>query len=114
MIQVAFAFFGVMAVFMMYTPNERLKRWSPVVGLAGQPFWAAFAYTTQPTPWGLVFTCVVFSLAFSYGIWRMWSAPKEPQFVMIANIQGIDEYGPYMLWHRHWVELDGRELYIKE
>jgi len=32
----------------------------------------------------------------------------------VAKIVDVDEYGPQIQWSRHWVELNGRTLYVKE
>lgn len=32
----------------------------------------------------------------------------------VAKIVGVDEYGPQIQWSRHWVELNGRTLYVKD
>jgi hypothetical protein len=32
----------------------------------------------------------------------------------VAKIVGVDEYGPQIQWSKHWVELNGRTLYVKD
>lgn len=32
----------------------------------------------------------------------------------VAKIVDVDEYGPQIQWSRHWVDLKGRTLYVKD
>jgi len=52
MIQLALAFFGLTALYMATGNNARARRWAPLVGLCGQPFWLVFA--VQSSAWGLL------------------------------------------------------------
>lgn len=72
MIQIALAFFGLTAMFMAMGHNARARRWAPVVGLCGQPFWIAFAM--QSSAWGLLALSLAYSAVYLRGAWVQWSA----------------------------------------
>ena len=70
MIQFALAIFGLSALFMAMGHNARARRWAPVVGLCGQPFWIAFA--VQASAWGLLALSLAYSAVYVRGAWVQW------------------------------------------
>ena len=52
------------------TESQTLRRWAPVVGLAGQPAWLWFAAGAQA--WGLFLLSLVYSAVYARGIWIQW------------------------------------------
>lgn len=72
MIQIALAFFGLTAIFMAMGNNARARRWAPVVGLCGQPFWIAFAM--QSSAWGLLALSLAYSAVYVRGALVQWRA----------------------------------------
>jgi hypothetical protein len=70
MIQFALAFFGLTAMFMATGHSPRARRWAPIVGLCGQPFWIAFAISTEA--WGLLLLSIAYSLVYVNGIRVQW------------------------------------------
>ena len=48
------------------------RRWAPVVGLCGQPFWIAFAL--QSSAWGLLALSLAYSAVYVRGAWVQWRA----------------------------------------
>ena len=70
MIQFALAIFGLSALFMAMGHNARARRWAPVVGLCGQPFWIAFAL--QSSAWGLLALSLAYSAVYVRGAWVQW------------------------------------------
>jgi TRAP-type C4-dicarboxylate transport system permease small subunit len=72
--QLALAFFGLTSAWMaMASLSERARRWSPVVGLCGQPAWAAFALSLPTeSAWPLYLTVPAFTLVYLRGIWVQW------------------------------------------
>jgi hypothetical protein len=76
-VQAGLAVFGIASLFMAMGHDERARRWAPLVGLAGQPFWLIFASRTNA--WGLMFTIAAFSAVYAHGAWRQWKrpAPRE-------------------------------------
>lgn len=73
MIQIALAFFGLTALWLAMGASARGRRWAPAVGLAGQPFWIAFAI--QSNAWGLLALSLAYSAVYARGAWVQWRAP---------------------------------------
>jgi hypothetical protein len=67
MIQFALAFFGLSALWMAMGPSPLARRWAPVVGLCGQPFWLAFAIGGEA--WGLLVLSLAYSAVYARGAW---------------------------------------------
>lgn len=70
MIQLALAVFGLTALYMATGNNPRGRRWAPLVGLAGQPFWIVFAVQAQA--WGLLALSLAYSAVYVRGAWLQW------------------------------------------
>lgn len=70
MIQFALAFFGLTALYMATGHNLCARRWAPLVGLAGQPFWIVFA--VQSAAWGLLALSIAYSCVYVRGAWLQW------------------------------------------
>ena len=45
------------------------RKWAPVFGLIGQPFWFYAAWTSQQ--WGIFALCFLYSLSWARGL-RLW------------------------------------------
>ena len=74
MTQIFIALFGLGAIWMAMGTDERLHKWAPIVGLAGQPFWAAFAWETRG--WGLGALVVAYTAVYLRGAWVQWEARR--------------------------------------
>lgn len=70
MIQIALAAFGLTALWMATGHNPKLRKWAPVVGLCGQPFWLYFSMSAQA--WGLFALSLTYSGVYVRGIWLQW------------------------------------------
>ena len=70
MIQLALAFFGLSAMWMALGRSARARRWAPIVGLCGQPFWMVFA--VQAEAWGLLVLSFAYSAVYVRGAWVQW------------------------------------------
>ena len=70
MIQFALAIFGLSALFMATGHNHRARRWAPIVGLVGQPFWLIFSI--QTSAWGLLALSLAYAVVYIRGIWLQW------------------------------------------
>lgn len=70
MIQLALAFFGLTALYMATGHNLRARRWAPLVGLCGQPFWITFSI--QAEAWGLLALSLAYSAVYVRGAWLQW------------------------------------------
>jgi hypothetical protein len=69
-IQLALAFFGLSAMWMALGRSARARRWAPIVGLCGQPFWMVFA--VQAEAWGLLVLSFAYSAVYVRGAWVQW------------------------------------------
>jgi hypothetical protein len=70
MIQFALAFFCLSSILMAMGRNQTARKWAPIVGLCGQPFWAAFAYGTGA--WGLMLLVAANTAVYARGAWLQW------------------------------------------
>lgn len=50
--------------------NVTMRKYAPIIGLCGQPFWGYFAYQTKG--WGLAALVVAYSLVYINGIRVQW------------------------------------------
>ncbi|MGV8823013.1 hypothetical protein [Methylibium petroleiphilum] len=70
MIQLALAVFGLTAMWLAMGGNARGRRWAPIVGLCGQPFWMWFAFGVQA--WGLMVLSLAYTVVYLRGAWVQW------------------------------------------
>lgn len=70
MIQFLLAAFGLTSIYFAMGHNPTLRRWAPVIGLTGQPFWAIFAW--QSEGWGLAVLVAAYTLVYIQGIRMQW------------------------------------------
>lgn len=74
LIQLGMASFGLTALWMAMGNNPTHRKWAPVIGLAGQVFWAYFAWHSGA--WGMAVLVVAYTLVFLNGI-RLQFFPKS-------------------------------------
>jgi hypothetical protein len=75
--QIGIVIFGVLAVFLSQDRRESYRKWAPIFGMLGQPFWFYAAITAdQP---GVVFVCVLYTLSWMRGILNYWIRPQAPR-----------------------------------
>lgn len=72
-VQFGLAVFGLTSLWMAMGTNAAARRWAPLVGLCGQPFWMWFAFGTQA--WGLMVLSTAYTLVYARGAWVQWRAP---------------------------------------
>ena len=70
MSQIVLAALGLAALWMATGRSERARRWSPIVGLLGQPAWLWFAYSVQA--WGLFVLSLAYTAVYLRGAWVQW------------------------------------------
>lgn len=68
--QIFIAILGVTAVWLTQQPNEALKKYACIFGIASQPFWFYAAWASQQ--WGIFFLCFVYSAAWLFGFYNYW------------------------------------------
>lgn len=72
-IQLTIMFTGVIAVWLSLCKADRVRRWGPVFGLAGQPFWVAlFWKSDQHIMLGI---CALYTFTWARGFWMFWIKP---------------------------------------
>ena len=77
LIQFLLAVFGLASISFAMGSNPRLRRLAPYIGLAGQVFWAAFAW--QSNGWGLGVLVAAYTLVYIRAIYvqRVGAADKK-------------------------------------
>lgn len=70
MIQFALAVFGLSALWMATGRSAGARRWAPIVGLIGQPWWFAFAW--QADAWGLLALTGAYTVVYARGAMLQW------------------------------------------
>lgn len=71
--QIGIFLFGIGAIFLVNDHRPELRKWGPIVGLVGQPFW--FMATIASEQWGMVAICAVYTLLWMRGIYNSWLRP---------------------------------------
>ena len=64
------AIVGVSAVWFSQSSNPRAARWSPVLGLLGQPAWFYTSYATEN--WGIFMLSFFYTAAWGKGLYKHW------------------------------------------
>jgi len=60
--QLFLAMFGLTSVAFAMSNGPRRRAWAPIIGLLGQPFWAAFAY--ESGGWGLGLLVAAYTVVY--------------------------------------------------
>ena len=68
--QFAIAIFGVSAIWLSQGSGRKGRKWAPVLGLAGQPFWMYATFTAEQ--WGILILSIFYTLAWMRGIKTQW------------------------------------------
>ena len=71
--QIGIALTGVTAIWLTQSRSDKARRWAPVFGMAGQPFWFWSAIEAQQ--WGVTFVCLLYTAAWARGLWTYWIRP---------------------------------------
>ena len=69
--QIALVVFGVSAVALSQSTKPERRKWAPIVGLIGQPFWFYAAY---PQP-GMLIVVSLYTYCWCQGIYNQWLKP---------------------------------------
>jgi hypothetical protein len=70
MTQLFIALFGLTSIWLAMGHNSTGRKWAPIIGLAGQPFWLAFAMSTDA--WGLIVLVGAYTLVYLRGALLQW------------------------------------------
>lgn len=66
---------SVCAIWMVNDGRAGVRRWAPLVGLLGQPFW--FLATWQAEQWGMFAITFVYTGAWVRGLWTQRQGWKD-------------------------------------
>lgn len=89
-VQLLITFTGVVAVWLSLCKTDRVRRWGPVFGLLGQPFWfTLFLKNDQPLMLGI---CGLYTFTWARGFWMFWIKPWRARRAMNATTP----YGPLL------------------
>lgn len=75
MIQIAIAIFGITSIWFAMGNNPRLRKWAPIIGLSGQPFW--FLATIPTQQWGMVALTCAYTAVYVHGAVLQWKSPRK-------------------------------------
>ena len=70
MIQALIVISGALAVALTQSTLAERRRWAPIVGLIGQPFWLYMTFSWAT--WGMFLCSVLYTLIWLYGVWTNW------------------------------------------
>ena len=70
MIQTLIVISGVLAVALTQSMRAERRRWAPLVGLIGQPFWLYI--TCSWSTWGMFVCSLLYTGVWLFGLWRHW------------------------------------------
>lgn len=62
-----------LAIWLLARDNRSLRRWGPLAGLVGQPFW--FVATISAEQWGMLLVAVWFTWVYLETTYRYWFPP---------------------------------------
>lgn len=71
MTQLLIAIFGLTSISLAMGHNPTGRKWAPVIGLAGQPFWLLFAIDSKA--WGLLALVLAYTAVYLRGIYLHWA-----------------------------------------
>lgn len=84
--QIGISALGAGAVALMGSPNPRRRRWAPVLGLAGQPFW--FYTVVAHDQWGMLGVVLLYTAVWWSGLrieWGRRPAVIEPRQIEVRR-----------------------------
>lgn len=72
--QIFIAIFGLSALWMALGTSPIQRKWAPILGLCGQPFWFYFAY--QSSGWGILILVCCYTAVYLRGAAVQWGLLK--------------------------------------
>ena len=72
--QVFIAFTGVIAIFLSQSLDSKLRKFSSIFGLCGQPFWFYTSY--KHNQWGIFILCFFYTYSWATGLYNYWIRKK--------------------------------------
>lgn len=69
--QIGIALFGLTAVYLSQDHRPSWRKWAPVLGIIGQPFWFYAAW--KAGQWGIFGLCFLYTYSWGRGFWNQWA-----------------------------------------
>ncbi len=86
--QIGIALFGVSAIWLLNDKREHVRKWGPVMGIIGQPFWAWETYSKSQ--WFILALCVLYSWGWCKGLYGYWWKPwREARYWRKKNLMTV-------------------------
>jgi len=73
--QIAIALLGSLAAWLSQARGKSWRKWAPVFGMLGQPFW--FYASWQTEQWGIFAVSIIYAGAWARGLWVYWISPRR-------------------------------------
>lgn len=68
--QMMIALTGCVAVFLTQQNNVKWKKYAPILGLVGQPFWFYTTYANEQ--WGIFILSFFYTYSWGLGVYNSW------------------------------------------
>ena len=68
--QIGIALFGVVAIWLSQDKSKQRRKYGPVFGLIGQPFWFYTAYAHEQ--WGIFALSILYTISWAKGVRTYW------------------------------------------
>lgn len=68
--QLCIALFGLSSIWLAMGNWQPGRRWAPLIGLCGQPFWFHFAWYADG--WGIMALVTAYTAVYIRGAWIQW------------------------------------------
>lgn len=81
--QIGIAMFGMTAVFLVCSKEQRVRRWGPVCGLIGQPFWIWSSIAAEQ--WGILVLTAFYTYSWWRGFRNNWMAVEDDAVACAAG-----------------------------
>ena len=69
-VQLGIMFFGLAAIALTQSSSSERRRWAPVFGLAGQPFWLYATFIDGQL--GMFAVSCAYTVVWAMGMWKQW------------------------------------------
>lgn len=73
---------GVLAIWLVQSPNDNARNVAPFLGLLGQPFWMYATFVAEQ--WGIFALTFFYTIAWARGAWRVYTT-----YVYRKNLSGL-------------------------
>lgn len=68
--QLLIAAFGLTSIYFAMGNNLTRRKYAPIIGLCGQPFW--FMAVIPTNQYGMIILCAAYTAVYTHAIWANW------------------------------------------